>query len=1461
MSNFVHLHNHTMYSTLDGFGKPHLYANAARSRGHSHLAITDHGNIDGAIKFQEACKTAGVIPIFGCEFYIVKDINIKEKGEKKCHVTVLARNEHGWNNILKMVSISNLQGFYYKPRISPEVLIDHIFGTIIMTGCSLSFLNEDSWGIDLFWKLKELYSEDTYLEVMPHNFQEQNVLNMLCKGLSASQGMKLVATNDCHYVEKSDAINQEVLLAIQTKKKWKDPDRWKFNGKGFYMRTRKEMTECFKEQEALGLDQIREAIRNTMDIAEKCSGFQEIPKQKINLPVIKRFEKDGAKKTIERLCKAGFFEKIEMRGKDVNLYKERLDMELEIIFQKNYARYFLIVWDLVLWCKNRNIFVGPGRGSSSGSLVCYLLGITKVDPIEHDLIFARFISPDRQDLPDIDIDFEDIKRHRVRKYLEKMYGSWNVAGVSTFSIMQGKSAIRDVSRVFDVPLSDVNKACSTIIPGNNESKYDTVIEEAFHTFEDGIYFMKKYPKVARIAIDLEGTVRQRGQHAAAIIIANEDLRETAKSAYVLGKDKEPIINWDKEDAEYNGLMKLDVLGLNMLSVLNKTRKLVKTHKGKDLDFNQLTLDNKKCFEEFSKGNTIGCFQLGSPGLRKFVQQLGIDNFKMLTHANALYRPGTLRSGTADLFIQRKKGEEKVPKQHPIIEDITKDTFGIILYQEQMMRIVHELAGLDWKIVEKLRKIVGKSKGQDAFMSYLDMFAEGCEEKGTIQRSEAVILWKTLATFGEYCLTGDTKIYRASANQNKKREMTIKEAYEYQKSDNFKKRKLKILSMHDDDLVRTNTINKITSSGRQKVYQIRTLSNKTIKATKNHKFLVENKWRKLSEIKVGNYIRTTELKQRKPFVPTGHGSGYSEICPRFKKGKGKTNDLKNETENLVIDYRGTCQECGKPWKDIHHIDGNNENNLRNNLMILCRSCHKLQHKNKKKVFGKGFYTQNEKIIEIKEVGERDTYDIEMVDEPRNFIANNFVSHNSFNLSHAVAYSIISYWDMYCKVFYPAEFICALLTHGSSDEDKKNEYIEEAFRLKIDVRPPKVGISDPTNWLIKDDVLYAPFIEIKGVGDKTAYAFSSMSKEGGFFVKEGERTPPQKFLKILEELNAYEDVPINDDIADKIDEYLGVSMVKDKLYRYRKLVSLLKDSAELSEIGSISLEKTNRNNELFLGEITDLKLEYYKGDRGVKGGATASIRDSSGYFKFSFNSILYERKKDLIEHCEDEIVIIKANSPKRAGSMVANDAWFLPEIISGELQGLDLDLIKGSRWRNRTLLQCQDCSLIRECDKPVMPSTGKYNVMILGEAPGRDENKFGKGFIGQSGEILWELVEKYGFQRRNFNVSNIVKCWPSKSKTPTRKHIDKCRKWIHEELKQIRPFAVLALGNTNVKYFTDKDSGIMSLSGETEWNEEYGTWICWCIHPASTIYQKENKELFRKGVKNFCETVRNLGFNDY
>jgi len=734
MTEFCHLHHHNHHSFLDGYGSEKTFCRLAKEKGMSALAISNHGNIDGAVRFQKACDENGIKPIFGIEFYIVKNHLVKIQNETRRHVICLAKNETGWQNLLRLQTQSNLKGFYRKPRISPQLLLDHCEGLIVSTACVVSFLHDD-WGLELFHALRKKIGNDLYCEIMPLTMDGQRKTNMLALELADRFKVKYIATNDVHYPLPEDQKVQEVLLAIQTNRKWNDKNRWKFDAENLFLADRREMIRLFLDQEYHDKWTILRALDNTMEVAEKCNYV--LKQQTVKLPPVPGVTNDTEK--FRELIKEGRAERL-ANVKDISVYNDRIKEEFGIIVQKGFQRYFLIVWDFLNHCREVGIEVGPGRGSVGGSICAYLMHLHDADPIKYNLLFSRFISLDRPDLPDVDSDIEDVRRGEAIQYLINTYGPQKVAGLQTFLAMKGPMAFRDVCRVFDIPQSEVNAISKQLPP--------IFTKEEFSEVEGGSAFLAKYPKIIFYTIKLIGQIRGVGQHAAGVCISDDDLTN-GRCAALSMKEGAFVANWDKGDAEFMGLMKLDVLGLSTLSVLKEAKRLVKKNKDEDVDFLSIKLNDPKVYNMLDEGKNVGVFQFNTKGMKRFCPDMGISNFKDMYHATALFRPGPLQSGLAKEYILRKKKGKQWKTLHPIIEDITKDTNGIFIFQEQIMFLVNRLAGLDWVTTCKIRKVMGKSQGDEAFLKFKDVFVQGCIKEKTINKEKAGKLWDELVTFSRY----------------------------------------------------------------------------------------------------------------------------------------------------------------------------------------------------------------------------------------------------------------------------------------------------------------------------------------------------------------------------------------------------------------------------------------------------------------------------------------------------------------------------------------------------------------------------------------------------------------------------------------------------------------------------------------------------------------------------------------
>ena len=747
--NFCHLHVHSEFSYLDGYGSAEQYISKAKKLGMEYIAITDHGCVDGTLKWQKECDKQGIRPILGCEFYIVPDANIKKK-ERRGHIIILARNLEGWQELCRLLTKANLDGFYSKPRIDFNSLLNaDLSGLVILTACAASFINLPG-GIDLLENLWESMKGRLFLEIMPHDFKDQYVLNKKLLDLhykfrSREKGnLPFVATNDCHYIEKEDWETQEVLLAIGTGAKWDDKNRFKFSIKDLHLKSPKEMQLSFRKH-CFSADQIKEAMQNTIKIAEMCCDFR-IPKQEISLPRIIPKEKKE-REYLYDICYDRLIDIFKKKQNIPNEYMKHLNTELDLIAKKGFEKYFIIVHDVSQWSRKNNIMMGP-RGSVGGSVLAYLLGITNIDPMKFHLSFARFINKDRQDYPDIDIDFEKNKRELVNEYIFNKYGTKYTCGISTEMRLKSRAALQAVSRVFKIPPQDV-KAFSKIIPEQGDHDEGSLLQVAID--KEGKWFAKKYPKVIKFALKMENQVRGNGKHAAAVIVSDEDLTQGSKCVLVRRKGK-VVCNWSMEDSEYVGLMKLDILGISTLCVLSECKRLILknfAHYKKDVfHFNDIPFDDKKVFSLINDGRTSGLFHLSAQHTTRVCKEIKINSFDDIVVSIALARPGPYNSGMTADYIKRKHGNKWQPK-HLIYEDVTKYTYGILVFQEQVMQVISRVAGLSESTADKIRKVIGKKRDPKEFKPYWIQFKNGCKKMKTLSEKEAEAFWKGLLEWASY----------------------------------------------------------------------------------------------------------------------------------------------------------------------------------------------------------------------------------------------------------------------------------------------------------------------------------------------------------------------------------------------------------------------------------------------------------------------------------------------------------------------------------------------------------------------------------------------------------------------------------------------------------------------------------------------------------------------------------------
>lgn len=728
MADFVHLHNHTEFSLLDGLSKIPEMVRRAKTLGMKALALTDHGALYGALKFYHECKDEGIKPIIGCEFYIAKRSRFDKEANidnDQNHLVLLAENNIGYKNLMQLVTIANLEGFYYKPRIDLEVLKKYSEGLICLTACvngfipELLILGKTEEAIEKTKLLMELFGEDHfYFELQKHqNIKDQDYLNTKLIELSKKLGVPLVAANDCHYVNRDDAEAQEILLCIQTQKTLLDKNRplSMIDSPDFYLKSKEEMMGMFV--------QYPEALENTVKIAEMCNLEIETGKW-----IIPKFAVPGKKKPEEYLRELVYKNLNDRYDNPTEEIKKRVEYELSVITQKGYTTYFLIVYDLKKWAREQGIAAGPGRGSVAGSIISYILKITELDPLFYGLPFERFLNPQRPTPPDFDLDFADDRRDEVIKYVTNRYGKDKVAQIITFGTMEARGSVRDVGRALGMPYAAPDRIAKLIPPG--AQGFPMTIEKAIEQSPELGAAYRTEPETKRLldfARKLEGVTRHASTHAAGVVIADKPLTQYTPLQRE-ARGERVITQYDMYNLDLNvssnaiGLLKIDFLGLRNLTILENAILFVKQNQGVNIDLSKIPLDDKKVFELIQSGETTGIFQLESAGMRRLAKDLKPSKISDLAAMVALFRPGPM-AWIAD-FISAKNNQRTIKYPHQDLKPILSETYGIAVYQEQCMQIANIMAGYSLAEADNFRKAIGKKK-PELMKKEKERFIKGC----------------------------------------------------------------------------------------------------------------------------------------------------------------------------------------------------------------------------------------------------------------------------------------------------------------------------------------------------------------------------------------------------------------------------------------------------------------------------------------------------------------------------------------------------------------------------------------------------------------------------------------------------------------------------------------------------------------------------------------------------------------
>jgi len=1189
---------------------------AAREDGQPSLASTDHGNLWGLIEFYKTCKENEVNPILGIEAYFCDDQ--KERGGKSghghidgsdkryYHLTVLAENNTGYQNLIKLSSDAFLEGFYYAARTDWSKLEQFSDGLIVTTGCLggpvLQELLHDNFNAALqkTARLQDIFGRDNlFVELQDHGLVEQAKTNPMLIDIARKLNAPLLATNDLHYVKHEDWIAHDSLLCCQTGARRSDEKRFKFQSDQHYLKSAAEMRALFAT--------IPEACDNTLWVAERCNVELEVaPYAKpLHLPVFA--VPSGFEDATQYLAHLAFAGLRERYGDPTEEQVERLVYELQVLDTLGLSAYMLIVWDLVKFADREGIRRGAARGSVAGSLCAYCLDISKVDPLRHKLLFERFLNPDRVAMPDIDLDFDTRYRDRMLEYTRSKYGEDQVAQIITFSKIGARTAVRDSARVlgYDAQLAnEISKAMPDLVMGEatplkycfeESPRYETGYKNA-----EGLRNLHaanpQVREVVDVALGLEGLVRQDGVHAAGVLITPGPLTDYVP---IQKKPDGPITTqYEKNALEDLGLVKMDFLGLRNLDVISKTLDLL----GFDPGVEDTAFNDPKTFTLLRRGNTIGVFQLEGKGMRTLLQRLKPTSIDDIAAVVALYRPGPMGSDMHVAYADRKNGREPVSFFHQDAEDVLGPTYGLCVYQEQLVKLAQRFAGYSPSAGDSLRKLVGK-KLIDKMSAEKDVFIQGCVDQGYSSELGAS-LFKMIAKFASYgfnqCLTGDTVIGIGGHNL-RRTQWTLEEIYNRvhdvlpptpsgrykgpkytgpcircgrvvgKRRDGrsrltrglcagcnawrakFTRGEFRVLALDSDGRIRPKPVKAIHRNGVQDVYRVILDNGSHIDSTLNHRHMMaDGRWREVGQLSVGDSLMIHAGVDSR----TGMSLDDNRVTKGERQNKGKVRhafgsdnygyidgghiEWKRNSAKLPQHCENDASHTGR--LEIAHLDGNRRNNDLSNLRRLCTSCHKkhdYRNNSRRKTWEKGHLAGTATITKIERLGQRMTYDLEMATKEHCFVANGVVTHNS----HAYGYGYISYQTAYLKANYPKEYMAALCSSLTDDIEKCAVMIAEARRMGLEIHNPDINKS-LAEFSAEEDGLRVGLSAVRYVGFDAAEKIVSQRPYGSLMDFVLKNNPNARAFESLALAGAFSDFGTRLGVSSVIPEVLKAARKKAK-----------------------------------------------------------------------------------------------------------------------------------------------------------------------------------------------------------------------------------------------------------------------------------------------------------------------------
>ncbi len=1088
MAKFVHLHVHSEYSLLDGLSKIKGLIKKTKEHGSPALALTDHGVMYGAIDFYKKATEEGIKPIIGCEIYMSAEDHREKKRHDAFHLTVWAKDLEGYQNLMKLASIAQIDGFYYRPRIDMQLLAKHAKGLMASTGCPAGLvgrrlINESyESALNTAKEFSQVFgTSNFYVELQRHPWQKfaeaqglpakvREELKERAKEsvkleeglikISRDLGLPIIATNDVHYIEKEDAVAQDAIVCIQTGKVIADTERMRYvDTPDYYLKTPEEMVESFLD--------LPEAIENTVKLADKVN--LEIKLGEWYFPEFELPKDKTAGEVLREMAYSGAKEKFGEVTKEIS---ERLDYELKIIDDRGYSPYFLIYADMTEYAAKAGIYVNT-RGSAAGSLVSFCCGITVVDPLRYHLPFERFLNPFRPSPPDIDLDISDDRREDMIQYLKDKYGEEKVAQICTFGTMQARAAVRDVGRVLGMPYSQPDRIAKLIPQGSQGFPMflDRALKESKELKE--VYDSEEETRrLIDLAKKIEGNARHVSVHAAAVVVSPDDLTKFSPLQREPGGGDKIITQYEMHACEDVGLIKLDILGIRNLSIMANAIRIIKKLRGEVIDIHKIPMDDEKTFKMLAEGKTFGVFQMASSGMTKHLVELRPERVEDLMQMVALYRPGPM--AFIPEYIKRKHNPKLVKYDDPRMEEFLKSSYGIIVYQDDVIFMALKLAGYDWGEADKFRKAIGK-KIPEEMAKQKDKFIDGCVAGG-MSLKLAKELFAKIETFAAYgfnkCVTGDTYIYHGSNGER----VRVKDLYS---------RKIKetgvVWGLDGDDRLCGQEVKSVHENGVKQIWEIKLRSGRRLRVTGNHPVRTFDGWQEAAKLAIGERVAVVKK------MGLGKVSGvlnHPSILHQKQENKLKVSTLDTIPIGVLRLIREEMKEKGFGIEEMVSQTGLSKRLFSDDRRkhgytreVLTKINTVLESETLKRLIEADVFW--DEVVEVEKQGKEMTYDLTLTGE-HNFLANDVVVHNS----HAASYGMVSYWTAYLKANYPVEYMTALLTAEAGNTDKLVEAIAECDRMGITILAPDINESLTGFTIVEQDgeqVIRFGLGAIKNVGE--------------------------------------------------------------------------------------------------------------------------------------------------------------------------------------------------------------------------------------------------------------------------------------------------------------------------------------------------------------------------------------------